>query len=74
LTHAERLELDGLFGAIEAAEVRVGEFQGRLADPELYQGSGAGMAAVRSELEGAEAEVVRLTARWEDLESRSGQA
>jgi ATP-binding cassette subfamily F protein uup len=70
LTHAERLELDGLFEEIAAAEARVAELQGQLADPEVYQGFGEGMAAVRSDLEGAESEVARLTARWEDLEER----
>ncbi len=70
LTHAERRELDGLLEEIEAAEARIAEFQSRLADPEIYQGPGEGVAAVRSDLERAEAEAARLTARWEDLEER----
>jgi len=70
LTHAERRELDGLLEEIEAAEARIAEFQSRLADPEIYQGPGQGVAEVRSDLEGAEAEAARLTARWEDLEER----
>ncbi len=70
LTHAERRELDGLFEAIEAADARVAELQLRLADPEIYRGSGEGMAALRDDLETAEAEAARLTARWEELEER----
>jgi ATP-binding cassette subfamily F protein uup len=70
LTHAERIELDGLFEEIEGAESRVAELQGRLADPEIYQGSGERMAAIRGDLDLAESEVTRLTARWEDLEGR----
>jgi ATP-binding cassette subfamily F protein uup len=70
LTHAERRELDGLFNEIEAAELRISECQARLADPEIYQGPGEGVAAVRSDLEEAEATAARLTARWEDLEER----
>jgi len=70
LTHAERIELDGLFEEIEAAEARVAELQARLADPEIYQGSGERMTVVRADLDLAESEVTRLTARWEDLEGR----
>ena len=70
MTQAERRELDGLFDEIEAAEVRIAELQVRLADPEIYQGPGEGVAAVRSDLEEAEATAARLTARWEDLEER----
>jgi ATP-binding cassette subfamily F protein uup len=70
LTHTERRELDGLFEEIEAAETRIAEIQVRLGDPEIYQGAGEGVAAVRSDLEEAEAEAARLTARWEDLEER----
>ena len=70
LTHAERLELDGLFEKIEAAEARVAEIQVQLADPEIYQGPGEAVAAIRSDLQASEAEAARLTARWEDLEER----
>ncbi len=69
-THAERRELDGLFEAIESAEARVAEIQARLADPGIYQGPGEDIAALRAELERAESEAARLTARWEELEER----
>jgi len=74
LTHAERLELDGLFEKIEAAEARVAELQVQLADPEIYQGPGEAVAAIRSDLQASEAEAARLTARWEDLEERKMNA
>ena len=70
LTHAEQLELDGLFEEIEAAEARVAELQVQLADPEIYRGPGGAVAAIRSDLQASEAEAARLTARWEDLEER----
>lgn len=69
LTHAERRELDGMMEGIEAAEAEVERVQTKLADPELYQGDGERVAALRSELEAAEAEVLRLTERWEELEA-----
>jgi len=72
LTHAERRELAGLIEVIEVAESRVAELQARLADPEVYQGPGEVAARLRDDLEGAEAEAARLTARWEDLEERKG--
>jgi hypothetical protein len=43
----------------------------RLADPATYQGEGGVAAAIRAELALAEAEVARLTTRWEELESRA---
>ncbi len=70
LTQAERRELDELLEEIEAVEARIAEFHVRLADPETYRGLGQDVAAVRSDLEGAEAEAARLAARWEDLEER----
>ena len=68
LSHAERRELDGMMDAIEQAEGRVAALQAKLADPETYQGEGDSVAALRTELEAAEAEAQRLTARWEELE------
>ncbi len=68
LTHAERRELDGLFGEIEAAEARVAELHARLADPAIYQRSGDVVVTLRSDLEAAEAEAARLATRWEELE------
>ena len=77
LTFAERLELDGLLDKVTAAESIAGALEARLADPALYSGSGVASAvraedarALTIELAAARAEVARLTARWEELESR----
>ena len=55
---------------IEGAEVRVGEIQAQLADPATYQSEGDEVVRLKSELEMAEAEALRLTERWELLETR----
>ena len=55
--------------AIEAAESVVEEFQTKLADPEIYQRDGDEAATLREALEAAEAEVLQLTERWEELEA-----
>lgn len=70
LTHAERIELDGLFEKIEAAEERVSALGERLADPETYQGEAAEAARLRGDLERATQEAAQLSARWEELEAR----
>jgi len=71
LTHAEQRELDGMLDAIAVAEEAVAALQTRLADPATYQGEGGAVAGIRAELGQAEARVARLTARWEELESRA---
>ena len=71
LSQAEQRELDGMLDAIGAAEKKVEALQARLADPATYQGDGTAVAAVRAELAAAQAEVERLTTRWESLESRA---
>ncbi len=71
LSFAEQRELDGMLDAIAASEARLESLQARLADPATYQGEGGAVVALRAELEQAEAEVARLTARWESLESRA---
>ena len=70
LTYGERIELDGIMDAIGAAEERVAALERRLADPALYAGGGDEAKALREDHAKAQAEVTRLTARWEDLESR----
>jgi len=70
LSQAERRELEGLMEKIEGAEVRVGEIQAQLADPATYQSEGDEVVRLKSELEMAEAEALRLTERWELLETR----
>jgi ATP-binding cassette subfamily F protein uup len=74
LSQAERRELEGLVEAIEVVETRVAEYQTALADPDLYQGSDEQAASLRTKLEEANSEAMRLTARWEKLEEREAAA
>ncbi|MFO0690902.1 MAG: ABC-F family ATP-binding cassette domain-containing protein [Myxococcota bacterium] len=74
LSQAEQRELAGMLDAIAAAEEDLAALQARLADPATYQGDGSAVARLRAELADAEARVVRLTARWEELESRAATA
>ena len=46
------------------------EIERKLADPEIYQGSTEGVAALQSALVEAHAEAEQLTARWEELEAK----
>ena len=56
---------------IAAAEARVAEGEGKLADPRAYATKAPLEAKVVAEaLAAAKAEVSRLVARWEQLESR----
>ncbi|MFO0762289.1 MAG: ABC-F family ATP-binding cassette domain-containing protein [Byssovorax sp.] len=70
LTYAERIELDGIMGAIEKAEGEVAVLLAKLADPSLYAARGGEVPGLRAALEQAQAEAARLLARWEDLETR----
>ncbi len=71
LSSAEQRELDGLIDEIEKAEARVDEIQNALTDPDVYQDTGRRAAGLREELEAAEAEVAKLSSRWEELEVRA---
>jgi ATP-binding cassette subfamily F protein uup len=65
----EQRELEGMEAAILAAEGRKVSAEAALADPASYQQGGAAVAKLRSELDGAGAEVDRLYARWQALEA-----
>jgi ATP-binding cassette subfamily F protein uup len=69
LSFKEQRELEGIEGAILAAEERKSALEATLADPETYRKDGAGVARLRAELDGAAAEVERLYARWQELEA-----
>jgi len=71
LSSGEQRELDGLIDEIEKAEARVGEIQNALADPDVYQGEGRRAAELREALQETEAEVAKLSSRWEELEVRA---
>ncbi len=70
LTLAERKELEGMEEAILVAEEAVAELEGKLNDPE-FQKNYAEIPATVAKLDAAKAEVVRLYARWEELEAVS---
>ena len=76
LSYKERLELDGLVDAIDAAEGEVSRLETALADPEIYKRSDASaeIADLTRALDAARAEAERLTERWEGLEARRDAA
>jgi ATP-binding cassette subfamily F protein uup len=69
LTRAERIELAGLLDAIAVAEARVTALEKALSNPTLYVTSGGDAKGLVRDLDVARAEVAKLTARWELLES-----
>jgi len=70
LTFNEKRELEGMLERIDAAEQGVARLESELADPRLYAERGSEVPKLTASLEAARAEVARLTARWEELESR----
>ncbi|AUX37997.1 MULTISPECIES: ABC-F family ATP-binding cassette domain-containing protein [Sorangium] len=70
LTFAERTELEGIVGRIDAAEQKVAELEAKLADPTLYASRGADVAGLLSELDREKQEAARLVSRWEELETK----
>ena len=70
LTYGERMELEKILDVISVAEARVSTLEARLLDPQIYAKDPEGAKRLQAELGEAQAEVVRLTARWEDLEAR----
>ena len=69
LTYKEKQELAGIEAAIGAAEAKVGELQATLNDPSIYKSRAAEVPALVAALDTARAEVDRLYARWQELES-----
>ena len=70
LTYAERLELEGIVDAVEAAEKAAVEAEARLADPALYTERAHEAPGLQKKLEAARAHAARLVARWEALEAK----
>ncbi len=70
LTYAERVELEGILDAIDAAERVAAKLETALADPTLYVNRGGEVAGLQAKHVAAKAEAARLVARWEDLEVR----
>ena len=75
LSKNEQRELDALPEKIDEAEKLAASVEAELGDPSLYTAAGDGAARaerIRARLEAARAEVSKLTARWEALETKRG--
>jgi ATP-binding cassette subfamily F protein uup len=72
LTYAERLELETIVDAVDAAEKKVAEVQALLSDPSLYALRGHEVAPLQTRLEAARVEAAALASRWEALEAKRG--
>jgi ATP-binding cassette subfamily F protein uup len=71
LTYAERLELEKIVDAVEAADKQVASLEAKLADPALYaKGRSPEVAPLEAKLAAAKTEAARLAKRWELLESK----
>jgi ATP-binding cassette subfamily F protein uup len=66
LTYAEKIELEGILDTIGAMEDRVREIEKALCDPAQY----ANARQLAADLDVAKADVAKLIARWELLESK----
>jgi ATP-binding cassette subfamily F protein uup len=69
LSFKEKQELEGIEATIAAAEAKVAELQATLNDPAIYKTRAAEVPALVAALDAAKAEVDRLYARWQELES-----
>jgi ATP-binding cassette subfamily F protein uup len=70
LSFQEKRELEGIEGAVEAAEARKAELEARLSDPSVYT-LGAAVNDLQAELRQVGAEIERLYARWQELSDRA---
>jgi ATP-binding cassette subfamily F protein uup len=70
LTNVEERELKELPDRIDKAEQQVAALTATLGDPTTYAAGGADVSALTRDLEAARAEAERLTARWEELETK----
>jgi ATP-binding cassette subfamily F protein uup len=75
LSKNEQRELDGLLDKIDEAEKKAAAIEAELGDPSLYTATGDGAAraaTIKTRLEEARALATKLTARWEELETKRG--
>ncbi|MBX3185536.1 MAG: ABC-F family ATP-binding cassette domain-containing protein [Labilithrix sp.] len=72
LSKNEQRELDGIMDKIDEAERSAAAVEAELGDPALYAGGveDARASAIRARLDEARALAAKLTARWEELESK----
>jgi ATP-binding cassette subfamily F protein uup len=71
LGYKEERELAGLPEKVEALEREQGDIAMKLADPALYRDRPGEVKALQARHAAVEAELVRLLARWEELETRT---
>jgi ATP-binding cassette subfamily F protein uup len=69
LSYNDRIELDGILEAIDAAEADVARLEAELADPSRYQ-QVSRIAELAADLETARVRAEMLVARWEELETK----
>ncbi|MFN7135347.1 MAG: ABC transporter ATP-binding protein, partial [Myxococcales bacterium] len=71
LSYKERVMLEQMEALIEAAENEKARLEAALADPELYRSRAGEVEGLKAALDKATADVERLYATWQDLESRA---
>ncbi len=69
LSFKEQRELESMEVALEAAEARQGQVEAALADPAVYRADPGAIPRLTGELYAARAEVERLYARWQVLQT-----
>jgi ATP-binding cassette subfamily F protein uup len=69
LTFKEKHELAGIEAAIEAAEREVATLEATLSDPVVFKDRAVEIQTLVAKLDAVRAEVERLFARWQELES-----
>jgi ATP-binding cassette subfamily F protein uup len=72
LSFSEKKELEGILDEITALEQSVQTLEAELGSPALYAADPAEARRVRAEHARAQEELLRRTARWEELEARRG--
>ena len=69
LSFKEQRELEGIEAQIHAVEAEVARIEGLFADPEFFRKHAAQVNQLNDELETSKKNVVKLYARWEELEA-----
>ena len=69
LSFKQQRDLDGMEAAVLAAETRVAEIQATLNDPTFYATRAGEASGLIDEMEQTNAEIVRFSARWEELDA-----
>ncbi len=74
LSFKEKQELAGIEEVLHAAEARVADLERTVSDPDIVKTRGAEVPALVAELDRARADLDRLFARWQELESLAAAA